>query len=163
MRKNTESREKGTLMLGCAAIIAGIIPWYFIAPWQVASILAVTTSFVLLFAGAIIGEFMKAPLQKHTRTSNIGQAQHKEYTKLVANIQDPVKSKTWFTGETADYRWLSFQKPYKVETTDTDETVTHRSGWNLFYDNESNLKTMEVTDATGSCLVAMHNIQFMLN
>ncbi|MEL6559065.1 MAG: hypothetical protein AAFQ94_12830 [Bacteroidota bacterium] len=159
--KRKQSDNK-TILFGCLSNLAVILPWYFIAPWKPASVLAVMSTLIFFFVWAIYHEFKKHAIRKKTPRSVISGMPKYGYVKLLATIENDSNFTTWFTGEQADYRWLNLEKVTISKSTSSSGTETTRKYWSSFYNDETAVKHMVVKDATGSCLVGLHNMHFYI-
>jgi hypothetical protein len=115
--------------------------------------------------GGVVHEIKKMRKLKSTTRSVINNTPKFGYVKLIAKVK-PEKTdgiNTILTNQRADYRWVSFQYAYTNTKTDADGSSKTESGWHSFYDEETNLKTLQIYDGTGSCLVGLHHAHYYIN
>ncbi len=118
----------------------------------------------MIMYGGIEHEIKKIRKLKNTRRTVISAAPSFGYINLKAKIKPSIPNiKTYLTHEPADYRWLSIQYMDTQEKREADGTIRYESDWISFYDEETNLKTLEISDGTGSCLVGLHHAHYYIN
>ncbi len=150
--------------IGCLFYLILITPAYFFTSWQVATSTAVLITVLMILFGGIDNEIKKMRKLKNTPRTVISNAPKHGYIKLLARVKPKIAGlKTFLTNEAADYRWISFQYAYTNEKRDADGSSRYESGWSSFYDDETNLKTLEIFDGTSSCFVSLHNAHYYIN
>ena len=150
--------------IGCLLYIALIGPAYVLTSWQVATSIAVLITALMMMIGGIQHEIKKMKKLKSTPRSAISNTPPHGYVKLVAKIKPALENlNSYITNEPVDYRWISLQRAYTIHKSEADGGSRSESGWSSFYDDETNLKTLEIYDGTGSCLVGLHHAHYHIN
>lgn len=159
--KNTDKKSP---WLGCLFYLALVAPAYFLTSWQVATSIAVLITALMMMFGGIVHEIKKMKKLKNTPRTVISNTPKYGYVKLLAKVKTKSPElKTYLTNEPTDYRWISIQQAYTNEKREADGSSRYESGWTSIYDDETNLKTLEIYDGTGSCLVGLHNAHYYIN
>ncbi len=150
--------------MGCLLYLALICPAFLFIRWEIATSIAVLITALMFMYGGIEHEIKKMRKLKNTVRTVISNTPKFGYVKIVGKVK-PIETDltTLLTNEQADYRWVSFQYAYTNEKREADGTSRYESGWSSFYDDETNLKILEIYDGTGSAYVGLHNAHYYIN
>ncbi|MEO1097665.1 MAG: hypothetical protein AAFX57_07920, partial [Bacteroidota bacterium] len=158
------SIKKKSPWKGCLTYLTLTVPAYFFTSWQVATSIAVLITALMIMYGGIEHEIKKIRKLKNTPRTVISAAPSFGYVKLKAKIKPSIPNiMTYLSHEPAGYRWLSIQYMDTQEKREADATIRYESDWISLYDEETNLKTFEISDGTGSCLVGLHHTHYYIN
>lgn len=143
--------------VGCIVYTIVLVLVYIVTPLLLAISFTFFSFFVVIIGHSIILKAKKIKLRNKTNKSTISTAQE-GYVELVARIKDgDPQLKTWLTGESADYRWLSFNR-----YVGRSGSGSGKGKWSSFFDHESAEKVLSVTDGSGDCNVSLHRADFRI-
>jgi len=158
------TKSKKNPLWGCLFYVTLVSPAFFLTRWEVAASIAVLITVLMIMYGGIVHEIKKMRKLRDTPRSVISNTPGFGYVKLVAKVKPPdLEVVTLFSSRPAAYRWISFQHAYTNEKRDADGSTRYESGWSSFYDDETDLKALQIYDATGSCYLGLHHAHYYIN
>ncbi len=156
--------KKKSPWIGCLFYLLLVGPAFLLTRWEVATSIAVLITALMIMYGGIEHEIKKMRKLKRTVRTVISNAPAFGYIKLIAKVKPSVTNvTTYLSDKPAAYRWISLQYAYTNEKREADGSSRYESGWSSFFDEETDVKSLEIYDGTGSCLVGLHHAHYYIN